>query len=39
MNWIKRWKAVALIIFVPLLVSLQPVISYACQTTGSHCGG
>lgn len=39
MKRINRWKALALATIIPLLITLQPVITYACEGSGSHCGG
>jgi hypothetical protein len=38
MKRINNWKTIAFATIVPLLIALQPTITYACTTT-SHCGG
>lgn len=38
MKRINRWKTLALAIIVPLLVTLHPVITHACNPVGSHGG-
>ncbi len=38
MNRIKNWKTLAFASIVPLLLALQPAITYACDAAG-HCGG
>lgn len=37
MKRINKWKAIVLATIVPLLITLQSAVTYAC--TGSHCGG
>ena len=39
MKRIKNWKTIAFAAVVPLLIALQPAITYACDTATSHCGG
>ena len=38
MNRIKNLKTLAFATIIPLLIALQPTITYACSA-GSHCGG
>jgi hypothetical protein len=38
MKRINNWKTIAFVSIVPLLIALQPAITYACEA-GSHCGG
>lgn len=35
---ISNWKTIVFATVTPLLIALQPAITYACAT-GSHCGG
>jgi hypothetical protein len=37
MKRINNWKTIVFAVIVPLLITLQPAITYACS--GSHCGG
>lgn len=37
MKRINRWKTLVLALIVPLLITWQPVITYACDA-GSHTG-
>ena len=36
---LNHWKVVAIVTVASLLITLQPVITYACNTAGDHCGG
>lgn len=38
MKRISNWKAIVLTAVVPLIIALQPTVTYACEVTG-HCGG
>ena len=40
MKQFKHWKSILLAALLPLLVALQPAITYACSAgVGGHCGG
>lgn len=39
MKRINNWKTIVLAAVVPLLITWQPVITYACSGTSGHCGG
>ena len=38
MKRIKSLKSIVFVTLVPLLIALQPAITYACEAN-SHCGG
>lgn len=38
MNLFKSLKTIIIVAILPLLASLQPAITYACNAS-SHCGG
>ena len=37
MNRIRNWKTLAFVTILPLLITLQPAITYACSA-GTHTG-
>lgn len=39
MERIRRWKLIVLAAVVPTVIALQPIITFASDCTGSHCGG
>lgn len=38
MKQFKNWKSLVFAGILPLLIALQPAVTYACDV-GSHCGG
>ena len=38
MKRIRNWKTLAFVTILPLLITLQPAITYACSGAGTHGG-
>ncbi len=39
MKRIKKLKSIVFVTILPLLIALQPAITYACDAASGHCGG
>lgn len=39
MKKINNWKTLAFATIVPLLLAANPIVTFACDATVSHCGG
>lgn len=39
MKRINNWKTIIFATILPLLIALQPTITYACEASAGHCGG